>query len=137
MSMHCMKCETEMASSWGFCPHCGATVQHAAHLAPQQQHIPARGAFGGLFYGMIAAPILIFPGIMLCLLGWGIFIGVPMIAVGILAPLAGPLFGMGEHKGKCPVCGRAVISVADGKTHACPSCDAQFAVEDRPLASVR
>lgn len=111
MSMHCMKCETEMASSWGFCPHCGATVQHAAHLAPQQQHIPARGAFGGLFYGMIAAPILIFPGIMLCLLGWGIFIGVPMIAVGILAPLAGPLFGMGEHKGKCPVCGLSLIHI--------------------------
>jgi ribosomal protein L37AE/L43A len=137
MSTSCLKCGTELVSSWSFCPHCGTTLAHPAHSEPQQEHIPARGAFGGLFYGLIAAPILIFPGVMLCLLGWGIFLGIPMIVLGILAPLAGPLFGMSEHKGKCPACGTTVIGVADGKVHACPACNAEFAVEDRPLASAR
>jgi hypothetical protein len=53
-----------------------------------------------MFYGLIAAPILIFPGILLCFLGWGIVLGIPMILLGILMPIAAPIFGLGEHKGK-------------------------------------
>jgi DNA-directed RNA polymerase subunit RPC12/RpoP len=99
--------------------------------------VPARGAFGGLLYGVIAAPILIVAGIMISLTGWGIFLGVPVIVLGILAPLAGPLFGMGEHKGKCPACGTTVITVGDGKVHDCPTCSAKFAVSDHAAAGAR
>ncbi len=53
--------------------------------------------------GLIAAPILIVTGIMICLTGWGILLGLPVIVAGILAPLAGPLLGMSEHAAKCPV----------------------------------
>jgi hypothetical protein len=99
--------------------------------------VPARGAFGGLIYGVIAAPILIVAGIMISLTGWGIFLGVPVIALGILAPLAGPLFGMGEHKGKCPACGTTVITIGDGKVHDCPTCSAKFAVGQHAAAGAR
>ena len=80
-------------------------------------------------FGLIVAPILIFPGVLLCLLGWGIFLGVPMIMLGILAPLAGPVFGIGEHLGKCPACGTRVVGVTDGKGHSCPVCNAVFDIE--------
>jgi hypothetical protein len=109
---------------------------HEVHPREHQHH-PARGAFGGLYYGLIAAPILIIPGVLLCLLGWGIFFGVPMIVLGIMAPLMGPVLGMGEHKGKCPSCGTLMISIADSREHECPVCSKKFAIEDADVARAR
>jgi predicted amidophosphoribosyltransferase len=137
MSAQCVKCGTDLAALWGFCPHCGAAALHEPVKPQAHEDHPARGAFGGMVYGLIAAPILIFPGVMLCLLGWGVVFGVPMIVAGILAPLAGPLFGMGEHRGECPACGTAVLSIADGRVHACPSCNAQFGVDAHAAAEAR
>jgi DNA-directed RNA polymerase subunit RPC12/RpoP len=127
----CPKCKAELESNWIFCPHCGDACAREKHLAPASEHVPARGAFGGMVYGLIAAPILIIAGIMLSLTGWGIVLGMPIILLGILAPLAGPLFGMGEHKGKCPQCGTVVLTLADGKVHGCPMCSQAFAIDDR------
>jgi predicted amidophosphoribosyltransferase len=135
MDANCSKCGSHIATMWGFCPHCGNQIKHEVHPQDHEHH-PARGAFGGMFYGLIAAPILIFPGIMLCLLGWGIFFGVPMIVLGLLAPLAGPIFGMNEHRAKCPSCGTHVLTLADGKTHRCPTCSESFAVGKVETASV-
>jgi predicted RNA-binding Zn-ribbon protein involved in translation (DUF1610 family) len=138
MADQCPKCGTQLASPWSFCPHCGAAITHETQqLAPppEQEHIPARGAFGGLLFGMLVAPILVISGTMLCLTGWGIFLGIPMILAGIFAPLAGPLFGMGEYKGKCPSCGTAVISKTDGQSYDCPTCNKTFAVRSRKVAS--
>ena len=129
MDAHCSKCATSLTPLWIFCPHCGTAVPHETqNYAAPHEHVPARGAFGGLLYGLIAAPILIAAGIMISLTGWGVFLGVPIILLGILAPLAGPLFGMGEHRGKCPVCGTVVITIGDGKVHDGPTCSAKFAV---------
>ena len=137
MEANCVKCGIHLASTWGFCPQCGSAVVHEI-LPAEHQHHPARGAFGGLYYGLIAAPILIIPGILLCLLGWGIFLGVPMIVLGVLAPLYGPMVGMGEHKGKCPSCGTRMVSVDDAKEHECPVCSRKFAIVDHHgVAGVR
>ncbi len=130
MDAHCSKCGMHLPSPGGFCPNCGAAVAHQS-LPTEHKHHRARGAFGGMFYGLIAAPILIIPGILLCLLGWGLVLGVPMILLGILLPFAGSIYGMGEHKGKCPSCGTRMISFEDGKKHACPVCNATFAMEDQ------
>jgi hypothetical protein len=86
------------------------------------------GAFGGLLFGMIAAPVLIIFGTLLCLTGLGAFLGVPMIIFAIIAPLAGPLLGIGEHSVRCPSCNTREVTVADGKLHYCPNCDQEFAV---------
>ena len=134
MSAQCSKCHLPLDAGWSFCPKCGANAE-GIHLATEQdaEHHPVRWAFGGLFYGLIAAPILIVTGIMICLTGWGLFLGVPVIVLGVLAPLAGPLFGMSERAAKCPECGTRVITLADGQTHACPACNARFAVtKERP-----
>jgi predicted amidophosphoribosyltransferase len=136
MDTNCSKCGAHLSSAWSFCPACGTAVTHEVHPSAHQHH-PARGAFGGLYYGLIAAPILIIPGVLLCLLGWGIFFGVPMIVLGITAPLVGPVLGMGEHKGKCPSCGTRMISIADSKEHDCPICNKKFAIEDAEVAGVR
>jgi hypothetical protein len=135
MAGQCLKCGTKLASPWSFCPHCGAAINHEAPKAPspEEEHIPARGAFGGLLAGMLVAPILVIAGTMVCLTGWGIFLGIPMIIAGIFAPLAGPLFGMGEYRGKCPSCGTVVISKTDGRTYDCPVCNKAFAVKGRNL----
>ena len=120
MDAHCSKCATPLTPFWIFCPHCGTAVPHETqNYAAPPEHVPARGAFSGLLYGLIAAPILIAAGIMISLTGWGVFLGVPVILLGILAPLAGPLFGMGET---------VVISLGDGKVHDCPTCSGRFAV---------
>jgi predicted RNA-binding Zn-ribbon protein involved in translation (DUF1610 family) len=136
MDTNCSKCGTHLATSWTFCPHCGASIVHEVHPSEHQHH-PARGAFGGLYFGLVAAPILIFPGVLLCLLGWGIFLGVPMIVLGVLAPLLGPVMGMSEHKGKCPSCGTRMISMDDGKAHECPVCCEKFAIGDGEVARAR
>lgn len=135
MTDQCTKCGTRLARLWSFCPHCGTTCSHEVQQnGERSEHVPARGAFGGLAIGLLVTPVLVIAGTMICLTGWGIFIGLPMIVLGIFAPLAGPLFGMGEHAGKCPSCGTKVISKADGQIHHCPACDKEFSVKGREAA---
>jgi len=133
MDANCSKCGTHLAIEWSYCAHCGTPVSHSI-VPPKHEHHAVRGAFGGMYIGLIVAPILIFPGVLLCLLGWGIFLGVPMIVLGILAPLAGPVFGFGEHIGKCPACETRVVGVTDGRGHSCPVCNAVFDIEQKGTA---
>lgn len=131
MNAQCSKCGTQLALAWSFCPNCGLTVTHEVRQAgPPAEHTKSSmpGAFGGLFFGVVTASVLIIFGTLLCLTGLGALLGVPMIIAGVLAPLAGPLFGMGEHQGKCPSCGIHVVSVTDGQSHHCPACDKEFAL---------
>jgi predicted amidophosphoribosyltransferase len=137
MDVHCSKCGNDLAQPWSFCPHCGAPVAREHVVQPPHEPIPMEGAFSGMALGMIAAPLMIVAGIMLCMTGWGLFVGVPVIIGGILAPLAGPIFGMGEHKGKCPSCGTRVVTIADGHAHHCPACSKEFAVEDQGTAKAQ
>ena len=62
MDAHCSNCATPLTPLWIFCPHCGTAVPHETQNAAPPEHVPARGAFGGLIYGVIAAPILIVAG---------------------------------------------------------------------------
>jgi len=131
MDAHCQKCGLVLAAMWSFCPQCGAAVERETHSPRQHQPVSSKGAFSGMYIGLIVAPILIISGVMLCLTGWGIFFGVPFILLGILAPLYGPIVGMGEHRGKCPSCGTRMISIADSKEHECPVCTKKFAIEQQ------
>ena len=83
--------------------------------------------------GVIAAPILIIVGTLLCLTGLGAFLGVPLIIAAIVAPLLGPLIGIGEHKVKCPSCATRMITVADSKLHYCPACEKEFALGEHQV----
>jgi len=133
MSAPCTKCGTLLETSWSFCPKCGLGVTREAHPHPAQaerERSSVPGAFGGLLFGVIVAPVLIILGTLLCLTGLGAFLGVPMIIGAIIAPLVGPLLGLGEHKIRCPYCNTREITVADNKLHYCPNCDKEFALGD-------
>ena len=137
MNTQCSKCGMQLAPSWGFCPHCGfgATHENPAPAPPAEHEKSSMpGAFGGLFLGVVMAPVLIIFGFLLCLTGLGAFLGIPMILAGLISPLAGPLMGMKEHQGRCPCCGLHVVSVTDGEPHYCPSCASEFALVDHPVA---
>ena len=137
MNAQCSKCGKRLSLPWVFCPHCGLEVTSETHpeaVRAEHQKSSVPGAFGGLLFGVIVAPILIIVGTLLCLTGLGAFLGIPMIIAAIFAPLAGPLIGIGEHKGKCPSCGTRVISVEDGQNHYCPTCAKEFALSDHQVA---
>lgn len=130
MNAQC-KCGTPLETPWSFCPKCGLTVIREADrpsVPEENEKSSLPGAFGGLLVGVIAAPILLIVGIMLCLTGLGAFLGVPMIIAAILAPLAGPLLGIGEHRVRCPYCNTREITVADNQLHYCPNCEKEFAL---------
>ena len=137
MDAQCTKCGMQIALTWDFCPHCGLAVDHENQPAapyPEHEKSGLPGAFGGLYFGVVMAPVLLIFGGLLCLTGLGAFLGVPLIIAGILAPVLGPMMGIGEHRGKCPSCGMRVITVADGHNHYCPACDREFAVGEHQVA---
>jgi hypothetical protein len=137
MNAPCTHCGMPLETAWSFCPRCGLTIPlksgpHSDREAHAKSSVP--GAFGGLVFGLVAAPALIIFGTLLCLTGLGAFLGVPMILGGVLAPLAGPLFGIGEHAVRCPNCHTREITIADSKLHYCPNCDKEFALGDHHAA---
>jgi len=92
-----------------------------------------KSAFGGLLLGLLAAPVLIILGGMICLTGLGVFLGVPMIIAGVCAPLLGSLLGINALKGKCPWCGSSVGSVALFDRFSCPACSKRIVVRKSEL----
>ncbi len=122
------KCGTTLENSWGFCPKCGLAATHETRLPAEHEKSTVPGAFGGLLFGVIIAPVLIIFGTLLCLTGLGAFLGVPLLVLAMLAPIAGPMFGIGEHGARCPFCNTREITVADGQLHSCPNCDREFAL---------
>ncbi|HUA99536.1 MAG TPA: hypothetical protein VMA34_14495 [Terracidiphilus sp.] len=138
MATSCSQCEAQLDPCWSFCPHCGAvSASHAvihASEAPKREKSPVRGAFGGFYFGFVAAPVCIMVGVMLCLTGLGAFAGVPLIIVGICAPLIGSLLGLSELKGACPWCGTKIASIMNHK-HGfyCHACSQKIEVRDHEL----
>ena len=100
MDDHCTHCGELVASNWVFCARCGAHIERPEPTPQEHEPAPVTNAFAGALFGIIALPIALIFGIMLCLTGWGIVIGIPVIILAILSPLAGPLFGLGAAKGK-------------------------------------
>ncbi len=138
MQGHCSKCSAPMELAWRFCPHCGAAGAVEAPVEVPQMVEPEAheksslpGAFTGLLFGMLAVPILVIVGTMLCLTGLGAILGIPMILAAILSPLLGPMVGLGALKGKCPWCAVQVSSVANKKDFNCHSCGQRIAIQHR------
>jgi DNA-directed RNA polymerase subunit RPC12/RpoP len=133
MEHSCLKCGARLESPWSFCPLCGAAAAHEAAEKPvphEHQNAPLRGAFGGMLFGILAAPVFIIVGGMLCLTWLGAIAGIPMIIAGVISPLAGPILGMGQLKGQCPWCSAPVSCLGLFDGFSCPSCGKRIAVKN-------
>lgn len=91
--MNCGKCGEHLEAAWAFCPHCAARIRHKVNPR-EHEKAPVKESFSGLVIGLIAAPMLIIAGGMICLTGLGVFLGIPLILLGVCAPLVGPMLGM-------------------------------------------
>jgi predicted RNA-binding Zn-ribbon protein involved in translation (DUF1610 family) len=139
MPSQCVQCGAELESPWKFCPLCGAAHPIAAPpiegreetLPWEHEKAPVQGAFGGLVFGILAVPVLIIPGALLCLTGLGAFLGIPMIIAGVLAPLLGPMMGLGVLNGNCPWCDASISGLEHSKDFSCPECGKRIAVKHR------
>ena len=137
MTSQCVKCAAHMDPAWSYCSHCGAANPDVVgHKAEPRKHegSPVRNAFGGLLFGVLVAPVCIIVGGMLCLTGLGVFAGVPLIILGILAPLIGPILGFNEIKGNCPWCGTKINSIVNhSQDFPCPKCGKEIAIHNKEL----
>jgi DNA-directed RNA polymerase subunit RPC12/RpoP len=132
----CSKCGKRLEPVWKLCPDCATPHKHEAHKLelPEHEKAPVKGGFGGLLLGLAAAPVLIIGGTLICLTGLGVFLGVPMIIAGVIAPLAGPFLGLNALKGGCPWCGAEVSSVAMLDSFSCPACGKRIVVKKQEMS---
>jgi len=139
MNTSCANCGAHIESLWSFCPHCGAAVPDEVHETqpaaahPNPEKVPVKGAFGGLLLGFISAPVLIVVGSLLLITGVGALPGFLMIVGGILAPLLGPMLGIGALHGNCPWCGAEVRALALLDRFSCESCKGKIQVRHREM----
>ncbi len=137
MLTQCPKCATALDPHWSYCPHCSAVNPGAVHAVSEprkHERYPIRNAFGGLFFGVVVAPVCLIVGTMLTITGIGIFVGIPLIILGIFAPLLGSVLGLNELNGKCPWCGTRIASIVNHtQDFACPACSRMIAVRDHEL----
>ena len=134
MTRTCTKCNAHLSSPWRFCPSCGAEVPVPAqesHLPAERENAPVKNAFSGLLFGFLILPMCLIVGVMLCMTGLGAFLGIPIIIAGILAPLLGPMIGLGEPRGKCPWCGTALDNVVNTPSFSCHMCNGKIAMKDQ------
>jgi hypothetical protein len=140
MEVQCSKCNAHIATLWKYCPHCGAVIRQQPLAAvpaaspadpAKPEKAPVRWAFTGLLFGMLAVPILAIVGTMLCLTGLGAILGVPMILVAVLAPLLGPMIGIGAMHGTCPWCGIRIHSIITVPEFYCHGCSKPIVIEKR------
>jgi predicted amidophosphoribosyltransferase len=145
MEALCKHCGAYVSAAWKFCPQCATAVEPTKNTTPVNppavqpaagERAPAKGAFAGLFFGMVAVPLLLVVGSMLCLTGLGAFVGIPMIVAGICAPLIGPLLGVGALHGVCPWCGARIGAIGGITGFYCHVCSKRIAIEGRKFRRV-
>lgn len=134
MTATCSKCGTHLESPWKFCPNCGGGAVKVPAARPRDhEKAPARYVFAGLLFGVIAAPVFIIYGTMICLLGPWMVVGIPMIILGILSPILGTYLAINAVRGKCPHCGIAINSVGPEGVFYCHACNQKIVVKNRKM----
>lgn len=108
MRSQCSHCHSELVEGWHFCPNCGvaparedsieATGQEHSVIVPEPEDAPVSGVFGGLLFGVLAVPVLIVVGALLCFLPLGFIVGIPLLIAAILAPALGLEMGLSSPK---------------------------------------
>jgi len=138
MNANCSKCAMPLESPWKYCPKCGtASAREAvASTHPHHDHekAPVVGAFSGMLFGILVAPVFIIVGTLMCLMvGPWMAIGIPFIIVGICAPFAGPFLGISALRGNCPWCNAKISSVGPLDAFYCYACSKRIVVREHEM----
>jgi hypothetical protein len=127
----CPKCGAHLMSCFVFCPDCGLKLASLVHYDPPPlEKAPVKEAYSGLFLGALVGPAMLITGGMLCLTGLGVFLGVPLVVGGVIAPLVGTMVGTNSLRGTCPWCGTKVSSLDATGSFECEACQKRVAVRD-------
>jgi DNA-directed RNA polymerase subunit RPC12/RpoP len=130
----CSKCGNHLESPWKFCPSCGSVaVEPPAPHPHEREKAPAKYGFIGLFFGLIAAPVFILYGGMICLLGPWMVVGIPMILLGIACPILGPYLAINATRGECPWCGTKINSIGPLDAFYCHACSQKIVVREHHM----
>src|ERR1035438_8397569 len=136
--MECPRCHLENPPSAERCD-CGYSfAKRSSPPRSQTQAVSAKGqgALQGCLAGWGVSGCLIPLGILLCFTGIGAIVGVPVILAGLLAPVLGPLLGLGALKGRCPWCGTVVTSATAAKGIDCPACKKRIVIRDKRFIKI-
>jgi predicted RNA-binding Zn-ribbon protein involved in translation (DUF1610 family) len=137
MNGNCLKCGVQLEVAWKFCPHCGVErayeAQEPVHAHQEREKAPVKSGFSGLFFGLIAAPVLVIAGGLICLTGLGVFLGVPLIVAGVLAPLIGLVMGLNAMHGTCPWCSADLSGVGIFDRFSCPKCSQRIVLRKHEM----
>ena len=130
MPHQCQKCSAQLSAPWIFCPTCGTMVQHEPITPHEAERPPVKHVFSGLLFGLIVTPMCLIVGGMLCCTILGAVLGVPVIVAGILAPLIGPMVGIGEPRGNCPWCGTELNDIVNSPAFECHVCNGKVLLQN-------
>ena len=138
--MECPKCRLENPPSAARC-YCGYSFGARPTAArgsstTQARSAKGQGALAGCIAGWGVSGCLIPLGILLCFTGIGAIVGVPMILGGVMAPLLGPLMGLGALKGRCPWCGTGVTSGKSALGFDCPACKKRIVIRGKTFVRI-
>jgi DNA-directed RNA polymerase subunit RPC12/RpoP len=135
MNTACTQCGAHLDSPWKFCPLCGAAQARPEEtpLPHEHERTSAQYGFIGLMFGLFVATPLILYGSVMCLLGPPMVFGIPLILIGIAAPLVGPYLAVNAVRGKCPWCGEKITSIGPLDAFYCHRCSHRIAVKDHEM----
>lgn len=115
----CKRCGTQHATGIRYCSRCGTATLSAG------AGVNGAGMLAGVAAGSAISVVFIAFGLLLCLTGIGLVLGVPFILAGLVSPVMGLLKGAAAKRiqrcrGNCPWCAYTVTGSAPGFN--CPAC---------------
>jgi hypothetical protein len=92
------------------------------------------GFLGGAIGGIIGGLVLFMIGFILSLWEIGVFIGIPLMFLGVITVFAGPLAVFFYIKEKCPYCQTIIRAFSTMKGITCRACKNRVIIRDKQLS---